>query len=113
MHSSTDMGVSEYAGDGTIDPSVLCGGSKSLNTVGLLFQNTIEDDFMPPSGLGKGKGKGRAASMDARVESSMTLALLVVVRGFGKRADAMLLRMAMTTATRKLRARTQYPRPLS
>ena len=99
--AGTDMGVDEYAGDGTIDPSVLGGGSNSPNkpdayssspmhqfsrdrggeddgdyeeeddVMGLLFQNTSDDDFSPPSGLGRGKGKGksRAASMDTQVES--------------------------------------------
>ena len=44
------------------------------DVMGLLFQNTSEDDFPPPSGLGKSKGKGksRAASMDARVESPIS-----------------------------------------
>ena len=75
--SSTDTGIGEDAGDGTIDPSVLGGGSKSPNKIdayssspmhqvsrdrgeeydgddeeeevmGLLVQNTSEDDFTPP-----------------------------------------------------------------
>ncbi|KAH9014035.1 hypothetical protein EDB84DRAFT_859804 [Lactarius hengduanensis] len=36
----------------------------------MLFENTSDDDFMPPSGLGKGKGKGQAVVVDGIVELS-------------------------------------------
>ncbi|KAH9167689.1 hypothetical protein EDB89DRAFT_1996292 [Lactarius sanguifluus] len=90
--ASTNTGVGEYAGDGTIDPPVLDGGGNfspgklgddssspvrgfgndggggarpsrgtdedndEEDVMGLLFENTSDDDFMPPSGLGNGEG---------------------------------------------------------
>ncbi|KAH8983254.1 hypothetical protein EDB86DRAFT_2967695 [Lactarius hatsudake] len=44
--------------------------------MGMLFENTSDDDFMPPSGLGKGKGKGkgRAIDVDGVVELSESVA---------------------------------------
>ncbi|KAN0136406.1 hypothetical protein V8E53_005774, partial [Lactarius tabidus] len=99
---STDAAVGEYAGDGTIDPSILGGAGLSPakvddyssspigrrvelcavdedyrmndeeeeDVMGLLFaENTSDDDFVPPSGLGKGKGKSRAVTLDGVVDS--------------------------------------------
>ena len=101
---SPDTGVGEYAGDGTIDPSVLGrGGGVSPSKVDdyasspagrredlsrameeeyrmddeeeedvmdLLFAaNGSDDDFVPPSGMGKSKGKSRAVAMDSVVNS--------------------------------------------
>ncbi|KAH9011690.1 hypothetical protein EDB85DRAFT_1101445 [Lactarius pseudohatsudake] len=40
--------------------------------MGMLFENTSDDDFMPPSGLGK--GKGRAVVVDGIVELSESVA---------------------------------------
>ena len=100
----TDASAGEYAGDGTIDPSILGGGNTSSpskandyasspirlfskddrggtedrmddeeeeDVMGMLFQNTSEDDnsLVPPSRLGKGKGNGRGAIVDGVVES--------------------------------------------
>ncbi|KAH9069522.1 hypothetical protein EDB83DRAFT_2372857, partial [Lactarius deliciosus] len=42
------------------------------DVMGMLFENTSDDDFMPPSGLGK--GKGRAVVVDDVVELSETAA---------------------------------------
>ncbi|KAH9041043.1 hypothetical protein EDB85DRAFT_1886676 [Lactarius pseudohatsudake] len=104
--ASTDTGAGEYAGNGTIDPSVLGGGGGSNlspgrlgddvssqirgfggvqpsratdedneeeeDVMGMLFENTSDDDFMPPSGLGK--GKGRAVVVDGIVELSESVA---------------------------------------
>ena len=101
---SPDTSVGEYAGDGTIDPSVL-GGGEGINpskmdgysssppglradlshameedyqmddeeeedVMGLLFAtNGSDEEFVPPSGMGKGKGKSRAVPMDSVVDS--------------------------------------------
>jgi hypothetical protein len=89
MSAGTVTGVGEYAGDGTINPSVLGGDGncadkadeytsspvRRFNTdggaqlsrptdeeddgeeevvMGLLFAHAGDDDFVPPSGLGKG-----------------------------------------------------------
>ena len=102
---SPDTGVGEYAGDGTIDPSVLGGGGGEISpskmdgyssspagrradlsrameedyrmddeeeedVIGLLFAtNGSDEEFVPPSGMGKGKGKSRAVPMDSVVDS--------------------------------------------
>ena len=102
---SPDTGVGEYAGDGTIDPSVLGGGGGGIgpskmdgyssspagrradlsrameedyrmddeeeeDVMGLLFAtNGSDEEFVPPSGMGKGKGKSRAVHMDSVVDS--------------------------------------------
>ena len=100
---SPDTGVGEYAGDRTIDPSVLGGGggispskvdgyssspagrradlSRAIeedyrmddeeeeDVMGLFAANGSDDDFVPPSGMGKGKGKSRAVPMDSVVDS--------------------------------------------
>ena len=101
---SPNTGVGEYAGDGTIDPSVLGGGGgvspskvdeyasspagrpedltrameeeycmddeEEEDVMGLLFAaNASDDNFVPPSGMGKGKGKSRAVAMDSVVNS--------------------------------------------
>ena len=98
----TDVG--EYAGDGTIDPSILGGGGgvspskvdgysnspagrradlssameegyrmddeEEEDVMGLLFAtNGSDEEFVPPSGMGKGKGKSRAVPMDSVVDS--------------------------------------------
>jgi hypothetical protein len=99
---STEAGVGKYAGDGSIDPSVLGGGGlspsnvddyssshagrllelsrvadegytmnneKEQDVMGLLFAaNTIDEDFVPRSGLSKGKDKSRAVPMDGVVD---------------------------------------------
>ncbi|KAI9436041.1 hypothetical protein H4582DRAFT_496407 [Lactarius indigo] len=102
--ASTDTGVGEYAGDGTIDPSVLGGGGnlspgrlggdvsspvrefggvqpsrmtdeddgEEEAVMGMLFENTSDDDFVPASGLGK--GKDRAVVADGVVESPESVA---------------------------------------
>ncbi|KAH9167665.1 hypothetical protein EDB89DRAFT_107258 [Lactarius sanguifluus] len=106
--ASTDTVAGEYAGNGTIDPSVLGGGGnpspgrleddpsspvrgfdgvqpsratdedneEEEDVMGMLFENTSDDDFVPPSGLGKGKGKGkgRAVVVDGVVELSESVA---------------------------------------
>ncbi|KAH9041071.1 hypothetical protein EDB85DRAFT_2272139 [Lactarius pseudohatsudake] len=85
--ASTDTG--EYAGDGTVGPSVIAGGGNNSpgklvddvsspvrgfggmlppratdedyeeeeDIMGMLLENTSEDNFVPPSGLGKAKGR--------------------------------------------------------
>ncbi|KAI9436837.1 hypothetical protein H4582DRAFT_362379 [Lactarius indigo] len=102
--ASTDTGVGEYAGDGTIDPSVLGGGGnlspgrlggdvsspvrgfggvkpsrmtdeddgEEEAVMGMLFENTSDDDFVAASGLGK--GKDRAVVADGVVESPESVA---------------------------------------
>ncbi|KAH9036066.1 hypothetical protein EDB84DRAFT_1437744 [Lactarius hengduanensis] len=103
--ASTDTGAGEYAGNGTIDPSVLGGGGnlsperlgddpsspvrgfgggvqpsgatdedneEEEDVMGMLYENTSDDDSMPPSGLGK--GKGRAVVVDGVVELSESVA---------------------------------------
>ncbi|KAH9055280.1 hypothetical protein EDB87DRAFT_1338580 [Lactarius vividus] len=104
--ASTDTGAGEYAGNGTIDPSVLGGGGnlspgklgddpsspirafggmqpsratdeddeEEEDVMGMLFENKSDDDFVPPSGLGKGKGKSRAVVVDGVVELSESVA---------------------------------------
>jgi hypothetical protein len=101
--ASTEAGLGEYAGDGTIDPSILGGAGLSPakvddyssspagrrvelaravdedyrmndeeeeDVMGLLFaENASDDDFVPPSGMGKGKGKSRAVTLDGVVDS--------------------------------------------
>jgi hypothetical protein len=153
MSVGTEAGVGEYAGYGTIDPSVLGGGGTSPTKVddyssspagrrvelsrltdedytmndeeeddvmGLLFAaNASDDDFVPPSGLGKGKGKSRAVPMDGVVDSPSSVGASSSTRFRGRRAANYSrtklrpsTRSSMTTASTKAKrtvpARTQY-----
>ena len=68
---SPDTGVSGYAGNGTIDLSVLGGGGvvspSRVDLLELTYWSSTK--FMPPSGTGKGKGNSRAVAMDGVVDS--------------------------------------------
>ncbi|KAI9436869.1 hypothetical protein H4582DRAFT_364171 [Lactarius indigo] len=145
--ASTDTGVGEYAGDGTIDPSVLGGGGdlspgkprdeasspvcgfdgvqpsrmtdeddeEEKDVMGMLFENTSDDNFVPASGLGK--GKGRAVIADGVVESAESVAAAAGSRMRRKSwrkelADKVELGTTTTATTKApvtiVRADTQY-----
>ncbi|KAH9013542.1 hypothetical protein EDB84DRAFT_892478 [Lactarius hengduanensis] len=81
--------------------------------MGTLFENTSDDDFVPPSELGKGKGRAVASS------SRLRALLLPLVQGCGGRAGARSLQTKLRTGTMTaamtkapltmVHARTQYP----
>ena len=62
--------------------------------MGLLFENVSNDDFVPPSGLGKGKGK----IVDGVVQSPECISLALLVRGCGGRAGAINLRTRLRSS---------------
>ena len=153
---SPDTGVGEYAGDGTIDPSVLGGGggvspskvddyasspagrredlSRAMeeeyrmddeeeeDVMDLLFAaNGSDDDFVPPSGMGKSKGKSRAVAMDSVVNSPENVGAFQVrePRGRGgpiRFQTKLRLRIwsrmmtTITKVTKPIRVHAQYPR---
>ncbi|KAH8999809.1 hypothetical protein EDB86DRAFT_611018 [Lactarius hatsudake] len=57
---------------GVQPPRATDGDDEEEDVMGTLFENTSDDDFVPPSGLGK--GKDRAVVVDGVVESSESVA---------------------------------------
>jgi hypothetical protein len=53
-----------------VDEDYRMNDEEEEDVMGLLFaENTSDDDFVPPSGMGKGKGKSRAVTLDGVVDS--------------------------------------------